>query len=1028
MTIKIIHEQKSMKSLQNLRAAAPSSLDLRLWRRSALGGVALAALIASSSVYGQGEYYPVNPPGAPYGATYTGITVHSNADLQWLQTMVTNLYGPTVTLQVPLPTGSTAPTTAQFSAAVSLAINYAITGSTPPGVTIATLSNEAVAWRSSDRAATATAIAQSILQYSPDPTTAVSNLTIATDALSKSQPTLIDTIAPSIFNVAAASSTVSIASSVPQLVATSVANIPTDLGRAGSIITAGLTSIGNAANLTAAQKTTAFIDPSTGLVNALLSSANADNNPAMIDAVVKATTYGAFSGMASLTQVLNASVAAMPTKTNATLGALVDGALRSQGGSAATIASTVAAANPGTATYTNAVVGGYSNSATLAAFQAYVLANPTVADALASGAVVKGTLTPAVVVQWALRNGTADPKSVVAASVSANLQSAGATVLGAINTTAHAPWGTATFGDLAYGGSAAAPVEQVGNIIQTIIQNSSATNTTLVTATVTSVVDNAIQGATAGGKGGAYADIVFKAETIARNTTGASAPLVTQAIDSINAAGGASYIAVVAALAGDAYSVNRTAILSAGITELTNTGGDTIAANNAANLIQALRANTAKTFTTTLSGFNTAVGSASPTNSVIANIYATILNNPTEADASLAAALKQSNLSPATLTAVASDALRASNTTFYGVNPTLQMVQQVVSHVKATALAGGINDMVDFVSHQIILNPLMLKDIAIAATVIDPDNVNFVAHAVAFNKPLSASTTVGALFTYAQITNPTPFAAPTPSNPSGALTTKAFPGAARGVIIDQPAAAAAITAALTTGILEANLTTTDTQSALSSTIAAAVTASLTQNGTVLKGAVNPFNASGDTTKNFRQSDGASSTSIKSGVQQTVGAAGAITGYIAQVTNSGDSTISAITKAVLTASVGNGARPYALEIAQAAAQALRWVGGNNVSLAADPTLQVVGNPAYDIALAMSTAVSGYATLAQLMNAAYFGITEAANGTIGAGALGLNATGLNLANGSLVIKANGNANSDFYQHRSATGAPVTNIFNL
>lgn len=1017
-----------MKSLQKLRAAAPSSHAFRSWGRSALGGVALAALFASSSVYGQGEYYPVTPPGPPYGSTYRGITITSNPDLQWLQIMMTNLYGPTVTLQVPVPTGSTAPTTAQYSATVSLAIQYAIAGSTPPGVTVASLSNEAVAWRPSDRAATATAIAQSILQNSPDAATTVSNLTIVTDALSKSQPTLIDSIAPSIFNVAASSSTASIASSVPQLVATSVANISTDLARVASVISSGLTSLGNAANLTAAQKTTAFIDPTTGLVNTLLSSANADNNPALIDVIVKTSTYGAFSTMASLTQVLNASVAALPTKNNATLGALVDGALRSQGGSAALIASTVASANPATASYTNAVIGGYSNSATLAAFQTYVTNNPTLADAAASGAVVKGTLTPAVVVQWALRNGTADPKSVVAASVSANLQSAGATVLGAINTTAHTPWGTATFGDLAFAGATAAPVEQAGNVIQTILQNSSTSTTALSVATVTSVVDNAIQGATAGGKGGAYADIIYKAETVARNTTGASAPLVTQAVDSINAAGGASYIAVVAALAGDVYSVNRTAILTAGINELTSTGGDTIAANNAATLIQSLRANTAKIFTTTLSGFNTAVGSASPTNSVIANVYATILTNPNEADASLAAALKQSNLSPATLTAIASDALRASNTTFSGVNPTLQMVQQVVSHVKATALAGGINDMVDFVSHQIVLNPLMLKDIAIAATVIDPDNVHFVAHAVAFNKPLSASTTVGALFTYAQITNPTPFAAPTPGNPSGALTTKSFPGPTRGVIIDQPAAAAAITAALTSGILESNQSAADTQSALNSTIAAAVAASLTQNGTVLKGAVNPFNAPGDTTKNFRQSDGASATSIKSGVQQTVGAAGAITGYIAQVTNSGDSTISAVTKAVLTAAVGGGARPYALEIAQAAAQALRWVGGASVDVNASPTNQVAGNPAYDIALAMSTSVTGFATLQQLMNAAYFGITEAAAGTIGAGALGLNATGLNPGTGTLVIKAAGNNNSDFYQHRSATGLPVTNIFNL
>jgi len=222
------------------------------------------------------------------------------------------------------------------------------------------------------------------------------------------------------------------------------------------------------------------------------------------------------------------------------------------------------------------------------------------------------------------------------------------------------------------------------------------------------------------------------------------------------------------------------------------------------------------------------------------------------------------------------------------------------------------------------------------------------------------------------------------------------------------------------------MSATNTQNALTSTITAAVAASLTQNGTNLRGPVNPFNAPGDTTKNFQQSDGGVGT-VKSGAQQTVGVAGAITGYIAEVTNSGDSTISDITKAVLTAAVGGGARPYALEIAQAAGQALRWVAGTNVDTSAGGSMQA-GNPIFDIATAMSSTVTGFATLAQLENAVAFGITQAANGVIGAGALGLNATNLNSGNGTLVIKATGNNNSDFYLHRSATGTPVTDIFNL
>jgi hypothetical protein len=398
------------------------------------------------------------------------------------------------------------------------------------------------------------------------------------------------------------------------------------------------------------------------------------------------------------------------------------------------------------------------------------------------------------------------------------------------------------------------------------------------------------------------------------------------------------------------------------------------------------------------------------------------LANPSEADASLAAAIKQSNVSDTTLTTDASNALRVTNPTILA---NLQVVRTVVTHIKGKSLTGGLNDLFAFVSSEIITNPTLTKDIAIAATVVDPDHAHFIASAVAFNAPLTAYNTVASIFEYAQITNPTPLALPTAGNPSGALGTKVGPGNGFGTIIDQPAAAAAITAGLTTGILEANLSAANTQTALSNAISAAVAASISQNGTLLKGPTNPFNAPGDTTKGFQQSDGVSTTSFTS--TQTVGAAGAITGYVAQVTNAGDSTISAITKAVLAASVGGGARPYALQIAQAAAQALRWVGGVNVSTAASGAL-AAGNPIFDIATATASSVTGFATLTQLENAATFGITQAANGVIGAGALGLNAKNLNLLNGSLTIKASGNAPGDFYLLQSATGTPVTDIFNL
>ena len=75
------------------------------------------------------------------------------------------------------------------------------------------------------------------------------------------------------------------------------------------------------------------------------------------------------------------------------------------------------------------------------------------------------------------------------------------------------------------------------------------------------------------------------------------------------------------------------------------------------------------------------------------------------------------------------------------------------------------------------------------------------------------------MFEYAQITNPHPVTVPTVANPNGAtLGTKAFPGPTLGVIIDQPAVAAAITASLTTGIIEANLSAAATKSDLIATV------------------------------------------------------------------------------------------------------------------------------------------------------------------------------------------------------------------
>ena len=319
-----------------------------------------------------------------------------------------------------------------------------------------------------------------------------------------------------------------------------------------------------------------------------------------------------------------------------------------------------------------------------------------------------------------------------------------------------------------------------------------------------------------------------------------------------------------------------------------------------------------------------------PSDNTIADLYAAVLTNPNEADAELALAIKQSGVPDGTLTSVAKAGVRVTNP---NVEANLTMVDAVVSHIKMEAtgaLPGGFNDLFDFIGHQIILSPSLTKDIAIAATVIDPDQAHFVAHSVAFNNPTAVSNSVASIFAYAQITSPTPYGLPTSPGSSGAFAPgKVFPGVTKGAIIDMPAAAAAITAGLTTGIIEANLSPAATQSALMSTVTNAVTASLAEMGAYLKGPTNPFfqTGVGALPGQFQQSNG---TTGGSSPQQTLGYAGAITGYVAEVTVLNQVTISDMTKAVLTAAVGGTAKQYALQIAQAAGQAFAWVAGGGTS--------------------------------------------------------------------------------------------------
>jgi hypothetical protein len=472
----------------------------------------------------------------------------------------------------------------------------------------------------------------------------------------------------------------------------------------------------------------------------------------------------------------------------------------------------------------------------------------------------------------------------------------------------------------------------------------------------------------------------------------------------------------------------------------------------------------------TLAAFSSAntVGATS----VTADLYAAVLvgrNTNVIVDAALAAAIKQTSANPDTLTSTTIDLMTGFSNN--AVSQSLAEVEKVASQAKANALTPTVQ-VFAYVGSEVIANPTLSIDIATAWTVVDPDHAHFVATSIGFNSPTNAAGTVPYVFRYAQITNTTPYAQPTGTTgnaASGLLTSKSFPGS-RGTIIDQPAAAAAITAGYVTGILEADSTfrfgvpgahSSATVTNLQNTVQAAVLASLSQGNVYLQGpTASPFNTSyaslpayaGFPTypSYFRQNNGLgtgdanifTTTGLTPNVSnRSSGVAGAVTGFVAQLTYYGDTTINSITAAVL-ASAGNSAKAYGLQIAQAAAQAFAWVAAGPADGSTfNDFAETSGHPIYDIANALlpyvtnpNTGVTGAPTLLQqLMNAAYFGISEANKGTIGAGALGLNAFGPNAGNldagdGSLKVAPFGNPKSEFYKHASATGTPVTNIFNL
>ena len=340
----------------------------------------------------------------------------------------------------------------------------------------------------------------------------------------------------------------------------------------------------------------------------------------------------------------------------------------------------------------------------------------------------------------------------------------------------------------------------------------------------------------------------------------------------------------------------------------------------------------------------------------------------------LATVITKSALAPAaTLT---QDAISAARTK----QANLAVAGEVAGFIKTNGLA---TDIQAYIGAKVLENPSFVADIATAGTVSIPKFSHFVAHAIAFNAPQQAYLAAAGILQHSLIT-----------------ATTGTAGVDRLALGDRPAAVAAISAALTTGIVEnRDLSVADKRIALTNAVRSTVKA--------LGPTYTAYNAQpGSPVEDrlFKQSNGGVGTFTTGPAK---GVAGAVTGFVAQLVNAGDTVVSLdITKALTAISAAVGSGGFKLDIAQAAAQAFGWVSG-----------QVA--PA-GVANAIADAIfAGYApngTLAQLKNAANFGLAQANGGGIGA-VPGAGAAGLRWT-----------TSDPFYSHKSASGDPVSPILSL
>ena len=911
------NHHRSMNTTSMSTSLKPQSIHRKSF--STLFAAAVAAGLSAASVMAQGYYPPSNSP------------IDGNPDLLNIESRFT-VVAPTATLRVPPLPGFHVATDAEIALALGASLTDELDG-TPVGggVSLAGLVGEISKYRPAKTGNWATTAVTKIL----------------------AQPNLANI--PADLETASASASAPNPKGAPGVVKNAIKLIATvgslTDGNADDIVEQAIIDASTYADkivagaMGSAKKVDAVDLP--GVMQDITSEAIQEAVAAGASYLIEEIMFAAEKGRAGVSV---ADIAAAAFKFRATHPVTPGGATgialtqedaaavagyAMRGSGVAEVSNVVAGVNTGTASAFSAYVTKVGEGFTTASVSSDALVSaPAVVASINAG---NANFIPAILtggISWLNRNstgviagalsaddtfsGTASTQDIVQAAVRVVQKDAAKVAKAAlvavnVNITRH---------DIAQGASSGTTAAIIGAVTSTLIKGGPITQTN-----VEDIVDGAIDGAVASGKNGAIVDVAFQASKAAGGA-GFSDEATVRAV--LSSPAGDAYRAVAGGVAGNKKS--NAAIKAAA---LAARGDDDDVANAfAADTVIAIQLTPKAFFNITLQKLADVNNTALIDTQAIATGAGAA--NPKGVTAIVAAAIANTSFSAVAIV----DAVKQTNRKLAF---SIDLSANAASHVKASTA-----DLFDYVNHTTFQNPKFAADVATGATVAAPQYAHIVGHASAFAAPQTAGKSVPALFAYSQLDNPL---APN--------------------IVNPVAAAAAISAGVTCGILEAK-TTVKELGYLKAAVSAAVKASLALQ-------------SGSPTFSQMQASGSPSLVTEKG------AAGVVTGYVAMEVTAGDTTIDATTAAVITAAVKAG-KAFALEIAQAAGQAARSVSGAYTNAAAIQAAVTAAGPAF--------------SPAQVLAAVNYGISQAAAFVAGAGAAG-------------VVN---------YTHVSCTGAPVTSIFDL